>query len=450
MLLAILAVQAAVMSAGLVLTFVQVRHMTAQALQRVVLDTNVGFAERFGHELERVSDGSLEYGSAAWQRVQDRVETLELPGGGYVCLLDAEGYVLCHPEMRRSPTLRRTNLFDRRVTLPDGETLTLGSAPHAEAIAGRMSVPFDGTHYVVTRQVPGLGARLIVHQPESGMVSLLSAATVPIVLGGVLRIGFVLALTAACSILIIRRYECRLEGVNKGLEEEVERRTAHGLATRNALIFGLAKLADYRDCDTGLHLERIQSYSRVLAERLRGQCPEIDDAWIGNLEIASSMHDIGKVGLPDDILLKPGRFTPDERKVMETHPVIGADTLIAVRQRMGDDDLLNMSIQVALQHHERWDGTGYPFGLAGEDIALSARIVALADFYDAVTSRRVYKDAMSHEECVRLIVEGRGTHFDPMVVDAFLASVDAFGTIRREMSVPPDESACAAALRRAA
>jgi len=450
MLLAILAVQAAVMSAGLVLTFVQVRHITAKALQRVVLDTNVGFAERFAHELERVSDDTLEYGSEAWQRVQDRVEALELPGGGYVCLLDADGYVLCHPEMRRSPTLRRTNLFDRRVTLADGDSLRLGGAPHAETLAGRMSVPFDGTHYVATRQVPGLGARLIVHQPESGMVSLLSAATVPIVLGGALRIGFVLALTAACSVLIIRRYECRLEGVNKGLEDEIEHRTAHGLATRNALIFGLAKLADYRDYDTGLHLERIQSYSRVLAERLRGRCPEIDDAWIENLEIASSMHDIGKVGLPDEILLKPGRFTPAERKVMETHPVIGADTLIAVRRRMGDDDLLNMSIQVALQHHERWDGAGYPLGLAGEDIALAARIVALADFYDAVTAKRVYKDAMSHEECTRLIVEGRGRHFDPMVVDAFLASVDAFKEIRRAMNPHPDESEGRPAIRRAA
>ncbi len=434
MLLAILVVQAAVMSAGLVVTFVQVRHMTARALQRVVLDTNVAFAERFAHELEHMSDVPLEYGSAAWQRVQDRVETLELPGGGYVCLLDAEGYVLCHPEMRRNPTLRRTNLSNRRVTLADGDSLRLGDAPRAEALAGQMSVPFDGTHYVATRQVQSLGARLIVHQPESGMVSLLSATIVPIVLGGALRIGTVLALTAACSIVIIRRYECHLEGVNKGLEEEIERRTAQGLATRNALIFGLAKLADCRDCDTGLHLERIQLYSRALAERLRGQRPEIDDAWIATLEIASSMHDIGKVGLPDAILLKPGRFTPAERKVMETHPVIGADTLISVRRRMGDDDLLNMSIQVTLQHHERWDGSGYPLGLAGEEIALAARIVALADFYDAVTSKRVYKDAVPHEECVRMIVEGRGRHFDPMVVDAFLESLESFVEIRRVMN----------------
>jgi HD-GYP domain-containing protein (c-di-GMP phosphodiesterase class II) len=250
---------------------------------------------------------------------------------------------------------------------------------------------------------------------------------------GVILIG---GLTILAGLALIRRYESRLERINRGLEMEVQRRITHSLDVRNALIFGLAKLADYRDTDTGRHLERIAAFSELLATELRTAHPWIDRRWIERLRLASSLHDIGKVGIPDSILLKPGAFTPEERAIMQQHSIIGADTLLCIRERLGPDEFIDMGIEVALQHHERWDGTGYPGGLRGEEIALSARIVALADFYDALTSARVYKAARSHEETRQMILAERGRHFDPDVVDAFERVHERFDVIRRMLTGP--------------
>ncbi len=240
----------------------------------------------------------------------------------------------------------------------------------------------------------------------------------------------VITLSALTMFYASRRYRDQLESTNEALECEVQKQLKDGLAKRNALIFGLAKLADYRDTDTGAHLERIGLYARILADELSGSYPEIDHKWTDRLVLASSLHDIGKVGIADAILLKPGRLTAEERVEMEKHALIGAETLLAIRAKLGPDEFIDMGIEIAMQHHEKWDGTGYPFGLKGEDIAISARIVALADFYDAVTSVRVYKDAMPHEEAKALILSLRGTHFDPDVADAFSKNEVLFNKIR--------------------
>lgn len=234
-------------------------------------------------------------------------------------------------------------------------------------------------------------------------------------LGGLL----VLCVTPLATALIARRYDKVIAAHARRLEEQVAARVRQSLSIRNALIFGLAKLADYRDTDTGRHLDRICEYSGMLAEELRTQFAEITPEWIEHLRLAASLHDIGKVGIPDVVLLKPGRFTPEERRLMETHAKIGAETLMAIRARLGSDTLVDMAIAIALGHHERWDGAGYPNRVAGEQNPLCARIVALADFYDAITSPRVYKPAMSHEEARLLIAQSRGTHFDPRIADAF-------------------------------
>ena len=240
----------------------------------------------------------------------------------------------------------------------------------------------------------------------------------------------VFLLTAMILYLASRRYNDTLEQANEELSREVARQVKAGLAKRNALIFGLAKLADYRDTDTGAHLERIGLYARVLADAIRNRHEQIDAKWIDRIVLASSLHDIGKVGIPDSILLKPGRLSDEERSAMEKHTLIGADTLLAIRAKIGADEFIDMGVEIALQHHEKWDGSGYPFGLAGEEISLAARIVALADFYDAVTSKRVYKDAMSHEQTRELIRDLRGTHFDPEIADAFFANEGEFNAIR--------------------
>lgn len=427
------------LAVGWALTFVQVRRATARSVQELVLDENTRVADWLAGQLAEGISGTIEFGTPEWERVQDRVEGLSLPGQGFACLLDAQGRVLCHPDMRRDPSLRSAAIGNMSLSLADdGTSLMLSEAPRAETVAGRLWFFLDGTHYVATRYVPELGARLVVHQPESGLVALSSRATVVVgVVAGGAALS-VLAMTALGTLWVMRRYDSALERINKGLEEEVERRTNENLRARDALIMGLAKLAECRDNETGLHLERISEYSGLLAQQLGETNPEMDEGWIERLRLASSMHDIGKVGLPDEILLKPGKLTPDERRRMQSHTTIGADTLLIIRSQLGDDELLDMSIQIALEHHEKWDGSGYPVGLAGEQIALPARIVALADVYDALTSRRVYKDAFSHAKAREIIVEGRGSHFDPEVVDAFLSIETALDDIRARLHRPSD------------
>lgn len=250
---------------------------------------------------------------------------------------------------------------------------------------------------------------------------------------------FVLELSIALSVMILtttvfylasRRYKDALEQNNHQLQEEVHRQVTGGLAKRNALIHGLAKLADYRDTDTGDHLDRIGYYARVIAEHIQPNHPIITDEWIDRLVLASSLHDIGKVGIPDAVLLKPGRLNDEERAIMEKHTLIGGETLLSIRSKFGADEFIDMGIEIALQHHERWDGSGYPFSLKDEDISIAARIVAIADVYDALTSERVYKDAMSHDKASGIITEGKGSHFDPEIADAFIAQSETFDQIR--------------------
>jgi len=204
------------------------------------------------------------------------------------------------------------------------------------------------------------------------------------------------------------------------LQRIIDERAEEQAENRDAIIFSLAKLAETRDNETGQHLERICTYVRILAEDLARERGDIDEQWVRTITHTAALHDIGKVAVPDAILQKPGKLTDEERVIIQKHTTLGGDTLLAIKQKWGDDDtFLRTATEIAFAHHERWDGTGYPFGLAGDGIALSARIVAVADVYDALTSKRVYKPEMSHEEASRIIIEGSGTQFDPEIVDVF-------------------------------
>jgi putative two-component system response regulator len=209
------------------------------------------------------------------------------------------------------------------------------------------------------------------------------------------------------------------------------------LETREMVIFAMAKLAESRDPETGKHLERVQSYARVLCLQLARSSKyrdQIDPEFIRYVYQTSPLHDIGKVGIPDSVLLKPGRLTDDQFEIMKQHTVLGARTLDAALQQHPGAKFLQVARDIALSHHERFDGRGYPQGLAGEDIPLAARIVALADVYDALTSRRVYKAAFNHTLARDIIVEESGTHFDPELVAAFLAAETEFLRIRESLS----------------
>ena len=244
-----------------------------------------------------------------------------------------------------------------------------------------------------------------------------------------LSYAVLLAITGASGALVARRVRGYVEAA---VREEAERKRVQVLA-RNTLIFGLAKLAEYRDTDTGAHLERISVYCGLLAREMSRDHPFIDDDWAQTLSVASSMHDIGKVGIPDAVLCKPGRLTDDERGVIQRHPGLGQRVLAEILARNGSDTLLTMSAQIAACHHERWDGTGYPEKLSRDAIPMPARIVAVADVYDALTSVRVYKSAMTHAEASNVIGEGSGTQFDPAVVGAFRAASAAFDEARQKM-----------------
>ena len=206
---------------------------------------------------------------------------------------------------------------------------------------------------------------------------------------------------------------------------------------RAATILGLAKLAEYRDNETGAHIERMREYVRILAMELSNH-PKyqsyITNNYINDLYESSILHDIGKVAVPDKILRKPGKLTLLEYEVIKTHTTLGGDALKEVAARVKGQSFLSIATEIAYHHHERWDGNGYPSGLKGEEIPLSARITALADFFDAVTSKRIYKPAFSLERTRALILEGKGCQFDPDLVDAFLMRIGEFAEIRKRIA----------------
>jgi len=239
----------------------------------------------------------------------------------------------------------------------------------------------------------------------------------PIVLA---RVRTHLALKAAADFL---------RDKNAYLAAEVARRTKQISIVQDVTIMAMASLAETRDQETGNHIRRTQHYVRLLALELRKQpkfAAVLDDATIELLFKSAPLHDIGKVGIPDAILLKPGKLTPEEFEVMKTHTKFGRDAIVAAEALLDEPvSFLEYAREIAYSHQEKWDGTGYPEGLAGERIPLSARLMAVADFYDALISRRVYKPSFPHDKAVEIIREGRGKHFDPDVVDGFLAIQEA-------------------------
>ena len=252
-----------------------------------------------------------------------------------------------------------------------------------------------------------------------------------------------------------------LQNQNTWLESEISRRMRHNQIMQDVSIRALARLAEVRDLETGQHIRRTQAYVEVLVSQLRAHprfAAHLTESISRMICQAAPLHDIGKVGIPDSILLKPSRLTPDEFNVMKTHSRIGGDAIeLAMHSELGQEDFeilqnhrflsdeslssavtefentplafLAVAKEIALWHHEKWDGTGYPDGLAGDAIPIPARLMALADVFDAVASRRNYKAAMPFENVVELIREASGKHFDPDIVAAFLANLEPFREI---------------------
>ena len=289
-----------------------------------------------------------------------------------------------------------------------------------------------------TRDIPIIFLTALSHADEEKMGLQMGAADFitkpvnpPVLLA---RVATQLKVKAAADFLIDQ---------NEYLESEVLRRGRELAAIQDVTILTMASLAETRDSDTGNHIRRTQNYVRLLANQLRDH-PRfkyfLTDHTIGMLFRSAPLHDIGKVGVPDRILLKPGPLSADEFEIMKTHCKLGRDAIAYAERQLGAEvEFLRYAKEIAYSHQEKWDGSGYPEGLSGDDIPVSARLMAVADVYDALISRRVYKNAMPHEEAVAIIAQGHGTHFDPDMVDAFLAVADQFQAIAIQFADSDDE-----------
>lgn len=224
-----------------------------------------------------------------------------------------------------------------------------------------------------------------------------------------------------------------LQDQNKNLEGLVQDRTRKLAKMQDAIIMAMASLAETRDNETGNHIRRTQNYVAALARQLKFMprfAAELTDENIELLYKSAPLHDIGKVGIPDNILLKPGKLTSEEFEVMKLHTNYGRETILSVERYLGEsNEFLRFAREITYSHQEKWDGSGYPENLSGDAIPISARLMAVADVYDALISRRVYKPAFSHEEAIDIMRKGRGSHFDPDILDVFLKITDEFKEI---------------------
>lgn len=337
-------------------------------------------------------------GSDDRNRLQQLIDRMGRPyGAALVVIRPEDGRVLAQPREMGLSSLRK------------------------EALAGgNGSDGKRGDMPIAVRPLDAIGLTLVALPHRGDVANLVKQFTTYVRWIVIALLVVIVSVSTMLTTFIVYRYENRLAGINTNLEALVAKRSGELLKSRNAVIFGLAMLAESRDGQTGLHLERIRDYVRLLGEQLRNTHPEVDDEYIDIIEETSALHDIGKVGVPDSVLLNPEELSDAERDIMKKHPYIGFDTMMEVRRRWGDDQFLVTACQVCIAHHERWDGKGYPFGLKGENIPLAARIVALADVYDALTTERVYKDALPHDHAREYIVNESGSHFDPAIVEAFL------------------------------
>jgi putative two-component system response regulator len=248
------------------------------------------------------------------------------------------------------------------------------------------------------------------------------------------------------NVLFVKAHQDHLKDYARELAHEVRLRTSELAVSRLELIHCLARTAEFRDNETGRHVARVGRYAEIIARKLN-----LDERTVELIAHAAPLHDMGKVGVPDSILLKPGKLTPEEYEIMQQHSIHGKRTfepmtdaewqLFKSHTLLGEDildaessPLIQMASKIALTHHEKWDGSGYPLGLAGEDIPLPGRITAVADVFDALSSRRPYKPAIPLNRCFEIMAEGRGNHFDPKVVDAFLACREEVVAVRMDLA----------------
>ena len=408
-------------------------------ISRNVAAQGRALAYELAHRLGEEPIESIEPGTPGWTRVQELCERTAVPHSGFVAVLRSDTAALvCHTRLSEDPSLlssfpgRQPLVFGEQV-VPLGEAVR--GAQTTDSLLAMGEMEFDGRLYKAScLALPQLNAILAVEQDQAEIDRSTGDLVRPLFQVGLVLAVALVGATAVLTMFLVSKFESTLTTLNASLAKEVEDRTQSLVRTRNAVVFGLAKLSESKDKDTGGHLERVRSYVTFLASHMAKSNSEINHHYVANLAVASSLHDIGKVGVPDAVLLKMGRLTPTERRAMQMHAELGGECLAAIQRQLGEDDFLELGRQVAVAHHEQWDGSGYPRGLQGKEIPLAARIVAIADVYDALTSHRPYRPALSHAEAREWIVSHYGTQFDPEVVEAFVAREADF--VRVSQTVP--------------
>ena len=368
------------------------------------------------------------HGSSDLEQLQEFLKNSSHTDGSFVSVVDATGQIVGHPSITGGNRLIGSKWDKYIVDRSKGDFLSQLNDSILEDERGVLMSNGSSFYLAHGQFIPDLGVHVVSHRvlPElnTSMLDILRGFS----FAGMLAMGL---LVTVLNIFVTKRIAVNDIRIQSKLERLVDERTDELERTKNAIVFGLAKLAESRDNDTGQHLDRIQKYVTILATDLESVYEDIDSEFIKNLAVASSLHDIGKVGIPDSILLKPGRLTTLERSIMEKHTVIGGECIEAISHKLGDNDFLEIAREVAYWHHEHWDGCGYPHKLSEHQIPISARIVAVADVYDALTSRRPYKRPMSHTESRAIVLSGSGQMFDPEIVAAFLRHESEFQQIAR-------------------
>lgn len=372
-----------------------------------------------------------------------QLQTADLAAGDGLLLVDADWTVRAAPDPATpQPIPSQIGPLPQREQNHPRLGEKVDWLPRAAAHLNPLVEPIEGEIVSGGHEYAGLAYRLarddgylIVYRPAERLTITPNQFADFLPLVGLMAFLWLSGLLSMCTFLSGKRLHDELFGELERSEERAMRREQALLRTRDAVIFGLAKLAESRDNETGEHVERISLYCQRLAAAMRRHSEYRDiitPAFIRLIEASSVLHDIGKVGIADAILHKPAALTSHERTEVQKHPVIGGDCLAEIERRLGASNFLQMAREIALFHHERWDGTGYPAGLKGEDIPLAARIVAIADNYDALVSRRPYKEPYTHETSTDLIRNGAGTQFDPKLVEIFLEIEGEFRDIARQ------------------
>lgn len=343
---------------------------------------------------------------------------------------------ICGRLLNRQPWMSRHVRIFCLLVLSQAACLALGLWLESRFVGSLTRTMSDGVSNALPAGEGALSAERSAVRPDGQRAVDYSATAMK-----TMAFFWIAALQAVVAYLVLSRVRTEASRKKMAATSESLKRQNDLVRTRDAVIFGLAKLAESRDPETGNHLERIVLYStRLVAALLRYSRyqRQINSTFVKLIGISSALHDIGKVGVKDSVLLKPGKLEKKERELMESHTEIGGKCIEDIGLRLGSSNFLKMAREIALFHHERWDGTGYPKKLAGEDIPLAARIVAVCDVYDALAIQRTYKDSFSHEKCVKIIREGAGSHFDPTIVDVFLEIQSEFRDIALRCADPVD------------